>query len=164
MTQALLVFPFGSAFFQIIQGFFADKWGRKVATIIMSATSVVSFVLFYVGANQAWNAYVVGFFAGAAVGSYWAAGDIMGMMVTESTPTSLRSSVMAVQPMVSGFIFSIFMAAFMVLMNVLGDSKIGPLCVAFCVPTMTIGLLIMWAKVKETKGIDLGDVRGDEFE
>ena len=124
VTQALLVFPFGSALFQIIQGFFA----------------------------------------GAAVGSYWAAGDIMGMMVTESTPTSLRSSAMAVQPMVSGFIFSIFMAAFMILMNVMGDSKIGPLCLAFCVPCMSIGLIIMWAKVKETKGIDLGNVRGDEFE
>ena len=59
----------GSALFQAVQGFFSDAWGRKPTAILMSAVSMISFLIFYIGANPFWNPYLVGFLAGAAVGS-----------------------------------------------------------------------------------------------
>lgn len=164
VTTALLLFPIGSAAFQMIQGFFSDGLGRKKAAIIMSGVSLASFVIFFVGANRFWNPYLVGFLAGAAVGSYWAAGDIILLMVTESTPTSLRSSVSAVEPIISSIIYTVFFIVFMVLMNLLGDAKIGLLCLIFAAFGMGVGLLILIFKTRETKGVDLGAIRGDEFE
>lgn len=164
VTQALLLFPLGSALCQLIQGFLADGLGRKPAAIVMSASAIVSFVLFYLGSNLSWSPYIVGFLAGTAVGSYWGAGDIFGMMETESVPTNLRSSTISALPIVSGFIYSISMLASMILINVLGDAKIGIVCLLIAIPGMIVSLLILSAKVKETKGIDMGSIRGDEFE
>ena len=164
VTQALLLFPFGNAICQLAQGFIADSLGRKPAAVILSAVTTVSFALFYFGANMGWNPYLVGLLAGAAVGGYWGASDLFGMMETESVPTNLRSSMISALPIVSGVIYSISLLASMILINVLGDAKIGLVCMLIAIPGMVISLLIMSAKVKETKGIDLGSVRGDEFE
>lgn len=164
VTQALMLFALGNAAATLIPGFVADKWGRKPATIVMCALTVIMFLLFYFGASQAWNPYIVGLFCGACVGSYWAAGDMVGLVCTESAPTNLRASVMAIQPMVNGMIFMVASTAVMVLGNILGDAAIGTTVLLVSVPGMAIGLLLMWWKVKETKGVDLGAIKGDEFE
>ena len=52
----------------------------------------------------------------------------------------------------------------LVLGNVLGDTAIGITCLLVSVPGMALGLVIMMLKVKETKGVDMGAIRGDEFE
>lgn len=164
VTQALMLFPIGSAVFQMMQGFFSDALGRKSAAIIMSAASLSSFATFFVGAQQFWNPYVVGFFAGAAAGSYWAAGDIIGLMMTESSPTRLRTSAGSAGILVYMPIALAFIIMFVVAMNVMGDEKIGILCLAFAGLGLAVGLLILSFKTKETKGVDLGEVQGDEFE
>lgn len=163
VTQALMLFSAGSALFQLFPGFLADKLGRKKTAIIMSCVLIASFLIFYIGSNNAVNPYIVGFFCGAAVGSYWYTGDLVGLMVSESTPTNLRASIMAVQPMVSGSIFSVAMGVAMVLPNILGDSYIGLITLCTVVPGMVIGLILMMLKTKETNGIDMGAVTGDEF-
>ena len=86
----------------------------------------------------------------------------MGLMISESTPTNLRVSMMAVQPMVSGMIFSVAMVGVMVLINILGDAAIGICTMATVVPGLVVGLIIMMLKVKETKGVDMGAVTGAE--
>ncbi len=164
VTQALIAFPFSNSICQLLQGFLADRAGRKPTAIILSAITIVSFALFYLGSNMGWHPYCVGLLAGAAVGSYWGASDIFGMMETESVPTNLRSSTISALPIFSGVIYSVSLLASMILINVLGDAKIGIVCLLIAIPGMVISLLIMSAKVKETKGIDLGSVRGDEFE
>ena len=164
VTQALLLFPFSNAVCQVLQGFLSDGIGRKPTAIIMSGITIVGFVLFFLGANLDWSPYLVGLFAGAAVGSYWAASDIFGMMETESVPTNLRSSTISALPIFSGMIYSVSLLVSMILINVLGDAKIGIVCLLIAIPGMAVSLLIMSAKVKETKGIDLGSVHGDEFE
>lgn len=156
VTQALLLFPVGSGFFQLIQGFFADKFGRKAATIIMSVASVLSFLVTIFGSQYAWNPYVVGFFTGAAIGSFWAAGDIVGMMGVESSPTNLRVSIGTVMPIFGAPIMMIFMGGGMVAMNIVGDAFIPVICLATAVPSLLLGAIFMLAKVKETKGADLG--------
>lgn len=164
VTQALLAFPFTNSICEVIQGFLADGLGRKPAAVIMSGITIVSFTLFFLGANLGWAPYVIGLLAGAAVGSYWSASDIFGMMETESAPTNLRSSVISALPIVSGVIYSVSLLASMILNNVLGDAKIGLVCLLISIPGMVASLFIMSTKVKETKGIDLGSVHGDEFE
>jgi MFS family permease len=161
VTQALMLFSVGSALFQFFPGFLADKLGRKKTAVIMSASVVVTFLLFYIGANNNWNPYVVGFFCGACIGSYWYTGDLMGLMISESTPTNLRASMLAVQPMVSGTIFSVAMVAVMVLINILGDAAIGICTVVTIIPGMLVGLILMMLKVKETNGVDMGSVSAE---
>lgn len=164
VSMALMLFPIGSALFQAVQGFFSDAWGRKPTAILMSAVSMISFLIFYIGANRFWNPYLVGFLAGAAVGSYWASGDIVGLIATESTPTTVRASVGAAGPIVMGIIALPVFVIFFVLMNVVGDTMIGPLCLIYSTIGLGVGLLILWIKVKETKGVDLANLKGDEFE
>lgn len=164
VTQALMLFSVGSALFQLFPGFIADKWGRKIACIVMCASTVVTFLVFYIGSNLAWNPYLVGICCGACVGSYWAAGDMVGLICSESAPTNLRASVMAVQPVVNGMIYMLAGNLVMILGNILGDAAIGTTCLLVAVPGMALGLFIMMLKVKETKGVDMGSIRGDEFE
>lgn len=163
-TQALTLFAIGSGILQLVQGFIADGLGRKKATIIMSALSIISYLVLFFGSRNGINPYVVGFFAGAAVGSYWASGDILGLMRTESVPTNLRNTVGAIAPLLSMIPMMVFMAGYMVLMGILGDAAIGMLILCFSVVGMAIGLVLMAFKVKETNGVDLNAIKGDEFE
>ena len=88
----------------------------------------------------------------------------MGLIATESTPTTVRASVGAAGPIVMGIIALPVFVIFFVLMNVVGDTMIGPLCLIYSTIGLGIGLLILWIKVKETKGVDLANLKGDEFE
>ena len=164
VTQALLLFSIGSAVMQFFPGFIADKWGRKTATLAMVITLIVCAILFNVGAIKAWNPYLVGFLCGAASGSYIAAIDIAGLMCSESAPTNLRSSIMAVQPVVTGAIYVFAMVLAIVLINILGDAAIGMTCLCIALPGLAIGLMILFLKTKETKGVDMGAIHGNEFE
>lgn len=164
VTAALMIFPFASAFIQMVQGFFSDTLGRKKALMIMSAVCAGAYLLFYFGAIAAWSPYLVGAMAGIMVGSYWAAGDINGMMISESAPTNLRVSIMTIQPLVGLVVFLVPLIIFVVLMNLMGDAMIGVLCLCFAVVGLVIALLIVGTKTKETKGCDMGAVQGDEFE
>lgn len=163
-TQALTLFAIGSGILQLIQGFFADALGRKKGAIIMSVLSIVSYLVMFFGSRNGWNPYLVGFFAGASVGSYWALGDIIGLMRTESVPTNLRNTVGAIAPLLSMIPFFVIMIVYMVLMGILGDAAIGTLVLFCAIAGMAIGLVIMVFKVKETNGVDLNSIKGDEFE
>lgn len=155
VSTALVMFPVGSAIFQAIPGFFADKWGRKPVIIGLSVLSVTSFVICYMGAYQGWNASAVGFLCGSAVGCFISANDMLGLMMAESTPTHLRVSVATTKTL---FIIPITMAVSIlqaVLVNVLGDAATGKVCMYITVPGMVLGLIALLIKVKETKGVEL---------
>ncbi len=161
VTQALMLFSLGSAIFQFFPGILADRLGRKPTAIIMSAMVILTFLGFYIGSFNNWSPYIVGFLCGACIGSYWYTGDLMGLMESESTPTNLRASVLAVQPMISGSLFGPAMGAVMVLSNILGDAYIGVCVLATAIPGMLIGLIMMMLKVKETKGVDMSAVSAE---
>lgn len=163
VTQALMLFGVGSAIFQLFPGFLADALGRKKTAVIMTCTLLVSFLIFYFGSNNSFNPYIVGFFAGATVGTYWYTGDLMTLMLSESTPTNLRASMMSVQPIISGQIYTLSLILTTVLPNIFGDNAIGMVTLCTFVPGMTIGLILMAWKVKETKGVDMGKVGTQEL-
>ena len=165
VTQALLLFPIGCALPQLVHGFFSDKWGRKPTVILTALCAVGGFVLFYIGAGQNWIPWLVGLLCGAAVGSTWSTIDIAGaIMCSESAPTNLRSSVLSVQPLLSGIIGGVVMAAGIVLVNIFGDAYAGLISLAVAVPGMLIGVVIITLKVRETKHVKLEEITGREEE
>lgn len=156
ITKALFLFPIGSALFQFAQGFLADKWGRKPTTIIMCASSVICYVLFFIGSRQAWNPYFVGFVTGAFIGSFWAALDVMGaVMVSESSPTNLRSSIISAQSILAAGILVFGPGIALVLVNILGDAYAGIISLCVAIPGMIVALAILLKKIRETKATDL---------
>ena len=162
VTKALMLFSVGSAFLQLIPGFIADKFGRKASVTAMSAFTIVFYLLFHFGCEGAWNPYLVGFFCGAAIGSFWAVGDMAQLMVSESVPTNVRASVITIYPLLANMGRMVSGILLTVLINIMGDSSLGIVTLLSAVPLMVIGLFAM-LKVKETNGVDLGAIRGDEF-
>lgn len=163
VTQALYLFPVGSAALQLVQGFMADKWGRKLTVAIMSVCCVAAFVLFFVGVRQGWSPWLVGLLCGGAIGGYWAAGDISGaVMCAESTPTNLRSSVLAVRILFSGLFTGACMGAGILLVNTFGDAYAGIISVVFAVPGTIAGIVLLLVKARETKDVVLETVTGKE--
>ena len=162
VTQALMLFSIGSAVFQLFPGLLADKLGRKTTAIIMTVIVVMTFLGFYFGSSNNWTPYVVGFLCGACIGSYWYTGDLLGLMVSESTPTNLRASVLSAQPLMSYLIYFPAMGIVMVLTNILGDAYIGICTLATILPGMILGLVLMMLKVRETRGVDMSAVTAQE--
>jgi len=159
VTQALFLFPIGCALPQLVHGFLSDKWGRKPSVIAMALSAVGCFVLFYLGSGQNWIPWLVGLLCGVAVGSTWSTLDISGaLMCSESAPTNLRSSVLSVQPLLSGVIGGLVMAAGIFLVNIFGDAYAGLISVSISAPGMLIGLAIIVSKVRETKNVNLREL------
>lgn len=164
VTDAIFLFPIGSAVAQVIMGFVSDVRGRKLAAIITALNCLVSFILFSVGATLAWNPYFVGLMCGACIGSYYSSNDVIIMMIGESSPTNLRSSTMSAQFIVTGIGVVISYAISLPLTSILGNTVVG--IVAFCllVPGFILGFISLVKKCHETKGIDMETVRGDEWD
>ncbi len=155
VSNALMLFSVGSAIFQFIPGVIADKLGRKASVIVMSVIMLVTYILFYIGSYSGWNEYLVGFFCGCAIGSYWSTGDMIVLMCSESSPTSIRVSVATIRPIFTGIIYAFSMLTVMILSNVIGDEAIGTICILTVVPGMLAGIIILLLKTKETKGVNL---------
>ncbi|MBQ4207499.1 MAG: MFS transporter, partial [Clostridia bacterium] len=142
VTEALFLFPVGSALFQLMVGFISDKFGRKPASALMCGVTIVTLLLFTFGARLAWPPALVGFFAGACIGSFWAVGDINVMMLSESAPTNLRSSVPSSGYVIEALGTVVSMAILLPLMNVVGNAVVTPVVLAVSVPGLVIGLVL----------------------
>ena len=164
VTQALFLFAVGSAVFQFIVGFISDKLGRKPAGAIMSAMTLTTLLAFTFGAKLAWAPWFVGFMTGACVGSFWSVGDINVMMMSESSPTNLRSSVASSAYVIQALGTVVGMAILLPVLGALGDSVISTVVLCISAPGILIGLLLVLTKTHETKGTDLDTVTGFEWD
>ena len=164
VNKALTLFAIGSAICQFIPGFIADAIGRKKAVLCMSAIAIVSYVLFWIGCNAMMNPYLVGAFAGLAVGAHWASGDLVALLSTESSPTNLRASIETTRVIISYVISLISTIGSIVLINLLGDAKIAVVCLIIALLGYVVGIALMMFKVKDTKGIDMSTVSAKDFE
>lgn len=154
VTKALLLFPVGSAFIQLIEGFISDRAGRKPASVIMAAVTAGSFIGFTVGAGCGISPYIAGLLAGVCIGSFWAFGDINVMMMSESAPTNLRASVLS-----SCYVLGIIgtftgMGIFIPVMNALGNEAAAVTAGCIAIPGF-IAAVILLMGTKETKGTEL---------
>ncbi len=164
VTLAIMLFPLGSAVAQVIMGFLCDTLGRKKAAIVTAFDCLLAFIGFFVGANFGFNPYVVGFLCGAFVGSYYSTNDIIIMMVGESAPTNLRSSVMSAQFIVTAIGYALAYAIGTPLSYILGNTAIGLICFFMLVPGYIVTLFLLFKKTNETKGLDLSKVTGAEWD
>ena len=158
VSQALLLFPIGCALATFVQGFLADKFGRRKAFIIMSVSIVLAFLGFYFGSKFTWNQYLVGLLTGIAVGSVWSAGDIVILMIAESSPTKFRASIQSVAPLMAGAPYGLVMGLAILFMNIFGDAIIPVIILATAVPTLIGAIFILFTKVKETNATKLDDI------
>ena len=163
VTQALFLFPIGSALVQLSHGFISDKAGRKTTGIIMAVTTVLSFVGFVAGARLLWSPLVTGFLAGVCIGSFWGYGDINVMMMSESAPTNLRSSVLSSCYVIGVIGTFLGMGILLPLINKFGNSitALATLCIA--VPGIIASIFVL-CRTHETKGMDLERITGSEFD
>lgn len=164
VTSALFMFPIGSGLIQLSHGFISDKWGRKPAIVSMAAATIISLIAFSAGAEKAWNPYIVGLFSGVCVGSFWACTDINSMMVGESSPTNLRSSVISLQMFALGVGYVVTYALGIPLITYFGNSSISTVSLCLALPGLAASLLILIFKTKETKGTNLETVTGSEWD
>ncbi len=165
VTPALFLFPVGCAVSQVIMGFVSDFKGRKAAAITTASNCLLAFIGFSVGLRFEWNLYLIGFLCGAFIGSYYSINDVIIMMVSESSPTTLRSSTMSAQFIVSAVGYVISMATYLILSGVFfGDSVIGTVAFALLVPGFISALVALITKTHDTKGIDMDTVTGCEWD
>ena len=158
VSQALLLFPIGCALATFVQGFLADKFGRRKAFIIMSISIVLAFLGFYFGSKFTWNQYFVGLLTGIAVGSVWSAGDIVILMIAESSPTKFRASIQSIAPLMAGAPYGIVMGLAILFMNIWGDAIIPAIILSTVVPTLIGAIFILFTKVKETNATKLDEI------
>ncbi len=164
VTTALFMFPVGSAVAQVIMGFISDSKGRKAAAIVTCFNCLLAFIGFSVGAKLAWPPYLVGFLCGACIGSYYSTNDVIIMMIGESAPTNLRSSIMSAEFVVVAAGVVVSYGVSLPLVTVLGNSFMGVVAFALTVPGFVGALITMALKTHDTKGIDLDTVTGAEWD
>ncbi len=164
VTQALFMFPVGCSVAQVIMGFVSDSKGRKSAAILTAFNCLLTFVLYYIGATMGWNPYLVGFFCGACIGSYYSTNDVIIMMIGESSPTNLRSSTMSAEFIVVAIGVAASYIISFPLTYIFGNSAVGIICFALTVPGFIGALITMAKKTHDTKGIDMDTVTGLEWD
>lgn len=164
ITTALFMYPVGCAISQLFPGFISDKFGRKKSAVTMSASALICFLVFWLGSRYGFNPSVVGLFCGASVGFFWSNIDTISLMTGESTPTVLRSSVLSVSYIPLGLGIGISYGVAMPLMTHFGNGTVGIISLCLTVPGLLADFIILNAKVKDTKGVDLKTVKGDEWD
>ena len=164
VTEALFMFPVGCAFSQVIMGFISDSKGRKAAAITTVVNCLIAFIGFSLGAKMAWNPYFVGFLCGACIGSYYSTNDVIIMMIGESAPTNLRSSIMSAEFVVVAAGVVVSYGVSLPLITLLGNTVTGIVAFALTVPGFIAALIAMAIKTHDTKGIDLDKVTGSEWD
>ncbi len=164
VTSALLFFPIGSGIIQFFVGVFGDMLGRKKASIVMAAICVTSFLGFSFGSALGFPTFLVGLLSGACIGSFWGTGDLNALMISESAPTNLRSSILSTQFFAMGVGIAFSYVVGLPLVTVLGNSLISTICVFFVVPGFIAALIVLMKKTHDTTGVDLNTVTGNEWE
>ena len=164
ITTALFLYPVGCAISQLFPGFISDKFGRKKSAITMSAAAMICFLVFWFGSRYGIDPRIVGFFCGASVGFFWANIDTISLMAGESTPTALRSSMLSVTYLPLGIGIGISFGVSIPLMAHFGNSSVGIIAFCLAVPGLLADFIILTAKVRDTKGVDLKTVKGTEWD
>ncbi len=164
VNSALLLFPIGSAVAQVIMGFVSDLKGRKTAAITVAANCLVSFIIFFLGAKTNLNPFVVGFFTGSFVGSYYSTNDVLIMMASESAPTNLRSSTSSAQTVIGIIGYALAYLIYIPITMIFGNASIGTVALCLLVPSFVATLIALIKNTHDTRGINMDTVTGCEWD
>lgn len=165
VTNMLILFPVGCALITWLNGPIGDKLGRKKSAVTMVCSTFISFVVFFVGCVMGWNTYAVGLALGIFVGSRYAAGDVLQyVMVSESTPTNLRASMLSAGTIINVAAGTLATLIPMVALMITKDNYaiLGQMCIYVSIPLLALACATMIFKVKDTAGRDLTKITGNE--
>lgn len=162
ISTAIVFYPLVYAALTFIAGFVSDRWGRKRVSLIFGTIAVASLIGFVLCAKYLQNGAVVGMLYGGFVGGLYSTSDtIIFTMSQESAPTEIRASIVGVMFLFLSFGAIAGMIVFAVLQNFL---SLGMTSIILAVPFISISLIILGAKVGETKDVDLATVTGTEWD
>lgn len=157
ISKAEYFFPIFYCLSVIVSGILADKIGRKVTILIFSSITLITFILFIVFCSKQMDPVVVGIMYGLYLGGYWIGRDYMEIMATEMVPTEIRSSIIGAFSLLVYSGMAIGYAANTVLIAVLAKVWLPSLIIT--VPAVTVAIILLLIKVKETKGVDYSEIK-----
>ena len=161
VAVALIIYPLVNGVVTIVSGFFSDRLGRKKACLILGGLALMGLLLFVLACRLGWGPVAAGVFYGCSIGGLWSMSDTLILtMPAESSPSGMRASVMGTISVMIGAGMFIGQALFIVLQNFVSMDLLF-LCI--CVPFMAVSLLVLMAKVKETKDVDLDAITADTY-
>lgn len=152
ITSALFVLPIMNALLTFISGPIADTLGRKTAAVILFIVGVLGFIFFNVAVKSGWSPYVIGGLLGGYLGAYFVSGDMIGLILLESAPTEIRSSVSGAQGIM--IMVSVLLSTVTIAIAV-NFVPLPTLCMIVALPALITAMVLMIVLVKETKGADL---------
>ena len=161
VTTVLFVYPFFNGIITMLSGFLSDKLGRKRVCLVLGGLTLFGVLMFVLACRLGWGPVAAGIAYGCSIGGLWSVSDtVILTMPAESSPSTMRSSVMGTITVMIGAGMFIGQYTFIILQNFF---PMDILFLALCLPFMLISLLILQFKVKETKGVDLDTITVDTY-
>ena len=163
VTRAMYYIPFCNALMTAVGGVITDALGRKKSAVLLSFVAFAGLTLFVLASNLGMAPALVGISYGFFIGGLWSVSDMLCLIMSgESTPTHLRASVIGSMSLLVGL--GSMGSSVALTVGMLFVDSIGLLSLCVCGPFMVLALILMITKVKETKGIDLNTVTGEEWD
>ena len=157
VTIALMIYPFMNMASTWITGIISDKVGRKPIIAVTGLLALGGFICFNVTAFLGLSSYVVGFFYGLYLPSWWQVIDYTSMMIAESTPTYNRASALGAVSLLR--LIGQALGLLLPIVAPMLFEHIGFGYMVVVIPFVVVGLVMLIWKVKDTNGVDLNTVQ-----
>ena len=158
----LMFYPLINGVFTLLGGFLTDALGRKKSALILGLWAALGLGVFAWGCAHNLNPYITGFAYGFSIAGLWSISDMLYFIITaESTPTEIRASVVGSMQLLGMVGTGLNMVFNNVVTMIAGSMNLPLVLTAAYLPLMTIALVIMMLRVKETKDVDLENVKVD---
>ena len=156
VTTALFIYPFFNGLVTMLSGVLSDKLGRKKVCLLLGGLTLVGVLMFVLSCRLGWGPIAAGIAYGCSIGGLWSVSDTLILtMPAESSPSSMRSSVMGTITVMIGAGMFVGQFTFIALQNFF---PMDILFLVLCVPFMLLSLVILMTQVKETKDVDLDEI------